>query len=87
MSWQRSRETKRRYKNLYKQTKNHYGRGVWYDEERDRFIRFQMSKKGRGNRIAYVKNKCNRKLRRSNTAFGRAKGAYKKHAEFWWEVF
>ena len=45
MSWRRSTETKRRYKRLNEETKNHYARGVYYDADKDRFVRFQMSKK------------------------------------------
>ena len=87
MSWRRSTETKRRLKNLYSETKNHYARGVWYDETKNRLIRFQMSKNGRGNRVAYVKKKCNRIVRRNKMMISGGKGSYRKMAEFWWEVF
>jgi hypothetical protein len=86
MSWQRSRETKRRNKRLYDQTKTFYGKGCYYDEERGRYIHYQMSKKGRGNHVGWVKHQCNKKIRRYKGSLG-SKGTYRKIAEFWWEVF
>ena len=87
MSWRRSEEQKRRDKNLYRHTKYKYARGVWYDSEKDRFVRFQMSRNGRGNRVAYVKRKCNRTVRRNKMFISGGKGSYRKMSEFWWEVF
>ena len=86
MSWRRSTETKRRYKNLHNETKNHYARGVYYDPDKDRLIRFQMSKKGRGNHVAYVKRKCNRAIRRYKGDLS-SPGSYRKISEYWWEIF
>ena len=86
MSYKRSQETKKRYESLYAKTKHKYARGCWYDEEQDRLIRFQMSKKGRGNRYGWVKHRCNKKVRRYKGDLS-AKGTYRKIAEFWWEVF
>ena len=37
MSWQRSKETKRRNIKLYKCDTRHYGCGVWYNEEKQRY--------------------------------------------------
>lgn len=87
MSWKRSAETKRRNKNLYEETKNNYGRGCWYDEEQNRIIRYQMSKKGRGNRAGWRKRVCNRLVRRRKIDMGGSKGGYRKVAEYWWEIF
>lgn len=86
MSWQRSTETKRRLKNLYDKTKYKYARGVWYDEEKDRLIRFQISNKGRASRTAYVKRKCNRAIRRHKMEIGGGKGHYRKMSEYWWDI-
>lgn len=87
MGWRRSHETKRRNKNLYEKTKNSYARGCWYDEEQDRLIRYQISKKGRGNRFGWRKRVCNRLVRRRKDMLGGGKGQYRKVAELWWEVF
>ena len=86
MSWRRSTETKRRYKKLYNKTKNHYGSGVWFDDRKGRFIKFSMSRKGRGNHVAYVKRKCNRAIRRYKGDLS-SPGSYRKISEYWWEIF
>ena len=86
MSYRRSQETKKRYKNLYAKTKHKYARGCWYDEEQNRLIRYQLSKKGRGNHFGWVKHQCNKKIRRHKGELG-GKGTYRKMAELWWEVF
>ena len=86
MGWRRSTETKRKYKRLHEETKNSYARGVYYDADKDRLIRFQMSKKGRGNRVAYVKRKCNRAVRRYKGALS-SPGAHRKISEYWWDIF
>ena len=87
MSWNRSHETSRRLKNLYKKTKNHYARGAYYDNDKERYIQFQMSRKGRGNYISYVKKKCNRIVRRNRFSVPNGKGSYRKMSEFWWEIW
>ena len=86
MSWQRSRETKRRYKNLYKETKYKYACGCWYDEDKGRLVKTQISNKGRTGHVAWTKNRCNRKVRRYQGSLG-SKGTYRKIAELWWELF
>ena len=86
MGWKRSTETKRRYQKLYEETKHHYASGVWYDDSKGRFIRFQMSRKGRGNHVAYVKRKCNRAVRRYKGDLT-SKGLHRKVSEYWWEIF
>ena len=81
MSWQRSKETKRRYKKLHDDTIHCYGSGVWYDEERGRYIRCWQP------RIAkFVKRKCNRAVRRYKGSLT-GKGSYRKISEYWWEIW
>lgn len=40
MSYRRSQERNRRLKKLYNETKNLYGAGAWYDEEKGRYIKY-----------------------------------------------
>lgn len=81
MSWQRSRETKRRYKKLHDDTIHCYGSGVWYDEEKGRYIRCYQPR-----RAKFVKRKCNRAVRRYKGPLP-DKGSYRKVSEFWWEIW
>lgn len=81
MSWKRSSETKKRYKRLHNETMRHYGAGVWYDEERGRYIRYWQPR-----RAKFVKRKCNRAVRRYKGSLP-TKGSYRKVSEFWWEMW
>ena len=81
MSWQRSQGTKKRYKRLHNETFRHYGSGVWYDEERNRYIRYWQPRCAK-----FVKRKCNRAVRRYNGALT-SKGLYRKISEYWWDIW
>ena len=84
MSWHRSRDTKRKLKHLYDETKNHYAKGAWYDEQKGRYIQYWLSN-GRSGRVKFVKRKCNRAVRRYKGDL-LSKGAYRKVAEYWWDI-
>ena len=81
MGYKRGQETKKRYKQLYKDTMRHYGAGVWYDEEKGRYIRYYQPR-----RAKFVKRKCNRAVRRYKGALS-TKGSYRKVSEFGWEIW
>ena len=81
MSWQRSKETKRRYKKLHDDTIHCYGAGVWYNKEKGRYIRYYQPR-----RAKFVKRKCNRAVRRYKGDLS-AKGSYRKVSEYWWEIW
>lgn len=81
MSWQRSKKNKEKNIKLYKATFRHYGSGVWYDSERQRYIRYWQPR-----RAKYIKRKCNRAVRRYTGALMN-KGSYRKVSEFWWEIW
>ena len=81
MSWQRSKETKRRYKKLYENPAAHYGSGVWYNEETGRYIRYWQPR-----RCKYYKNQANRAVRRYKENLP-DKGSYKRVYEYWWSIW
>ena len=74
-------ETKKRNEHLYTETMRHYGSGVYFDEEKGRYIRCWQPR-----RAKYVKNKCNRAVRRYKGPLN-TKGAYRKISEYWWEIW
>lgn len=82
MSYQRSREDKRRLKKTYEETKNEYGPGVWYDEKKKRYIRLDFTS-------SWLKTHCRHMIRRrlkKSDSFNE-KGLYKKYFDYWWELF
>ena len=81
MGYKRSQETKKRNKHLYAETMRHYGNGVYFDEEKGRYIRYWQPR-----RAKFVKRKCNRAVRRYKGELN-TKGAYRKVSEYWWEIW
>ena len=83
MSYKRARERNRRLRKVYDATKNGYGAGVWYDETKERYIRYTCHDK-------YLKTKCRRATRRrlKNRHFDEnlARGDYKKVFDYWWTL-
>lgn len=61
MSYKRSKETKRRLKKLYDETWHSYGRGAWYDEFRNRYIRYTAVSPSTGK---YFRRRTNKKIRK-----------------------
>jgi hypothetical protein len=81
MGYKRSKETKQRYKHLHEETMRHYGSGVYIDPKTGRYIRYYQPR-----RAKWLKNQCNRAVRRYRGALN-TKGAYRKVSEFWWNVW
>lgn len=80
MSHKRSREDKRRLEKLYQKTRTHYGRGVWYDERKERFIKYDG-----GAYAKHVRRYSNRKVRRTKNISNY--GKYRKTYDYWWELY
>ena len=81
MSYSRKTEDIRRLKSLYDKTKNAYGAGVWYDEEKKRYYRYSLGDK-------YLKKYCARAVRRKlkYTDYTLQRCQYKKVSEYWWMI-
>lgn len=81
MSYQRARERNRRLRKLYDATKNGYGNGAWYDEEKSRYIRYSCHDKD-------LKDLCRRttrrRLKRLDPDAMPQRGSYKKVFDYWW---
>jgi hypothetical protein len=80
MSHQRKSEDKRRLKRLYEETKNGYGAGAWYNDKKDRLIKYSCHS-------TWLKRYCSKITRtRMKTIFEnpREKCNYKKYFDYWW---
>ena len=81
MSHKRSVEDKRRLKKLYEDTKNNYCSGAWYDEKKNRYIRYTCQNewfKTYSRRIVRRKLKNDEDLIHGNS--------YKKIFDYRWTV-
>ena len=83
MSYRRKREDERRLKRLYDKTKHHYGAGVYFDKDKNRYIRYYASK--RSGNTKYLKRQSNKRVRRSQSSMRH--GQYKRLFDYWWELF
>ena len=80
MSWQRSRETRRRLKKLSRATE-HKSIGAWYDPDNGRYIKTNDCEFRKG----YLRMIANRRVRHAqNVGSG---GMYKKVFDYWWELY
>ena len=72
---------------MYNRTKNLYGRGVWYNEDDGRYIRYYISGHGRHNNYTnWLKKQSRRKFRRNGFPTNK-KSHFKKSYDLWWELF
>ncbi len=82
----RDRRHKNRLKSLYEDTNGWFPSGVskrTNDRGAEYYTRFY-----RGHASKYLKEQCNRKFRRcSDLDSFSQKGLYRKHTEFWWELW
>lgn len=87
MSYQRKQEDKRRLAALYNETRNNFGAGAYYDQRKERLIRYSYTGGGRGR---YLKQQAARTARRENRSADHAssaRAAYRRTFDYWWELF
>ena len=73
----RKKEDKRRLLSCYKK-----GGFVWYDEDKQRYIRYHMA----GYKVAkYLRRLSNKKVRKYPYAMNY--GMYRKVYDYWWEIY
>mgnify|MGYP007070039828 CR=1 FL=1 len=80
MSWNRSRETKRRLRKLSRETSGII-KGVWYDSDKGRYVRIYYASKYK----KWLRVKANRKVRRTKDVPNIS--GYRKIYNYWWELF
>jgi len=80
MSHRRKMEEKHRLKHLYHQTQSFYETGVYYDEDKKRYIRWYAPR-----RAKYYRRISNKKVR--HTKYLVNGNTYKKYFDYWWELY
>lgn len=83
MSYQTKQEEKIKLKKLYEKTKNSCRAGAYYDEDKDRLIKFSPRRKSKYTK--YLRKVANRKVRRYSEDL--SYGSYRKVYDYWWEIF
>lgn len=82
MGYRRSKERNRRLQKLYDKTKNSYGAGVYFDEHKNRLVKYSI---GGSNCKRFLKRRASKKMRKykNNMQYNN----YKKTFDYWWELF
>ena len=83
MGYKRNKQEHRRLKKLYEKTKHSYGAGAWYDDDKERYIRYSPS--NTPGYTKYLRLMSNRKVRHSKELLNY--GSYKKAYDYWWILF
>jgi len=83
MAYKQAQNRKKRLMKTYRQTKNSYGAGVWFNEDTGRYIKYTASKTP--GYAKYLRKISNRKIRRIYNIGNFSN--YKKHFDYWWTLF
>ncbi|MBQ8806577.1 MAG: hypothetical protein IJZ68_09065 [Bacteroidaceae bacterium] len=83
MSYQRARERNRRLRKLYDATKNGYGAGAGYDEEKGRYYRYSCHDR---DLKAHCRRVTRRRLKNIHFDANLSGGAHKKVFDYWWTL-
>lgn len=83
MGYRRSRNERKKLKKLYRKTKNSCRGGAWYNDDKERYIRYSASNTPGYSK--YLRKLSNRKLRHSNDVLNY--GLYRKIFDYWWVLF
>lgn len=83
MGYRRKRGDRKRLLKTYHQTKNHWCRGVYFDEGKNRFIRYSPSDSNFSPK--FYKRMSNRKIRHSKHVANN--NAYRKEFDYSWKVY
>ncbi len=81
MAYKQSKERNKRLERRYKKYGGKMSSGVWYDKDDSRYKEYHLPR-----RAKYIRDRSNRKIRRTKCYFGNH-GTFKKVYDVWWEVW
>ena len=83
MAYKQAENRRKKLVRTYNETKNHYGSGVWFDEDRNRYIKCSASNtSGYAKQLRRISNK---KVRKSSDVGNHA--VYRKAYDYKWELY
>ena len=83
MAYKQAKNRRKKLEKTWEETKNCCGSGVWFDEEKNRFIKYTAS-----NTPGYAKllrRMSNKKVRKTEDVGNH--GVYRKSYDYKWELF
>lgn len=88
MSWKESVDRDEKLKKLFRETENRYGSGAYFDERKNRIIKYSSSDKSKY--PSYLKKFSSKKLRRyykTDSEELLQRGKYRKVFDYYWHLF
>lgn len=92
----RKKVEKARLIKTYNETKHSYGAGVYYSEEKHRYIRYKVSRRTKKSYNHFLKRYSNRRIRRYNKYVAMTNSEIytkdksrdtHKYCEYWWLLY
>lgn len=83
MAYKQAQKRKKHLMKTYMKTRNSYGAGVWFDEDRNLYIKYSPS--NTPGYTKYLRRLSNRKVRRAKEHYNHS--SYKKLYDYWWTLF
>ena len=83
MAWIQAQKRKEKLQKTFRKTKNGYGSGVWYDDERGFYYRYTAT--NTSGLAKYLRRVGNKRVRHSKEAFQH--GDYRKVFDYKWTLF
>lgn len=83
MAYKQAQNRRKRLLKTYRQTKTNYSAGVFFDEDKGRYVRYSPS--NTPGYTKFLKKVSNRKIRKSKDVVNH--GAYKRQYDYWWALF
>lgn len=82
MGYRRSVERNHRLKRIYDSTKHKYTGGVYFDEEKNRYIRY--CPRNTTGYTKFIRRKSNKRFRKQNEPLNH--NQYRKVYDYWWTL-
>ena len=88
MGYFRKAEEKKRLKKLAEETENSYGRGAYFSNRKNRYIRYYCYSDNHCNgKKRFFRRIGNRIVRRNNEEINCGKSWFKRTYELWWKMY
>lgn len=84
MSYQRSKETSKRYKRLHKKIGHYYMCSIYYSNRKQRLVRVYSAGRKSGT-AKWIRNQANRRVRRTKDIGNNS--CYRKLYDYWYELY
>ena len=83
MAYKQAQSRRKRLLKTYYKTKNNYCRGVWFDEDKSRYIKYSAS--NTPGYTKFLRRVSNKKVRKAKDIGSRS--GYRRLYDYWWILY